>query len=108
MFLYKGRKTTRFWLYDLVEDKEYGVEMDSFADGSMPIRNYEEDKTLVYTTLVRFEGRYYISGLMTELRGVGKVKIDEAVEEMRYQREQESQQKENYSAFLAAQVAILL
>ena len=102
MFLYKGRKTTRFWLYDLVEDKEYGVEMDSFADGSMPIRNYEEDKTLVYTTLVRFEGRYYISGLMTELRGVGKGKIDDAVEEMRYQRELESQQKENYSAFLAA------
>ena len=39
LFLYKGRKTTRFWLYDLVEDKEYGVEMDSFADGAMPIRD---------------------------------------------------------------------
>ena len=102
MFLYKERKTTRFWLYDMVEDKEYGVEMDSFADGESPIRNYVEDKTLVYTTLVKFSGKYFISGLMTELRGVGNAKIDDAVEEMRCQRELESQQKENYPVFLMA------
>ena len=51
-----------------------------------------EEKTIVYTTLVRFEGKYYISGVMTELRGVGKVKIDDAVEEMKNQRDLVSQQ----------------
>ena len=102
IFLYKGLKTTCFRLYDMVEEKEYGVEMDSFAEGESPIRNYMEDKTLVYATLVKFNGKHYISGLMTELRGVSNAKIDDAVEGMRYERELESQQKDNYSVFLAA------
>ena len=102
MFMYKGQGSTTFRLYDMVEGKEYGVDMDSFAEGESSIRNYVEDKTLVYTTLVKFNGKYFISGMMTELRGVGNAKINDAIEEMRIQRALESQQKDNYPVFLAA------
>ena len=102
MFMYKGQGSTTFRLYDMVEGKEYSVDMDSFAEGESPIRNYVEDKTLVYTTLVKFNGKYFISGMMTELRGVGNAKINDAIEEMRIQRALESQQKDNYPVFLAA------
>ena len=102
IFMYKGQGSTTFRLYDMVEGKEYGVDMDSFAEGESSIRNYVEDKTLVYTTLVKFNGKYFISGMMTELRGVGNAKINDAIEEMRIQRALESQQKDNYPVFLAA------
>ena len=102
MFMYKGQGSTTFRLYDMVEGKEYSVDMDSFAEGESPIRNYVEDKTLVYTTLVKFNEKYFISGMMTELRGVGNAKINDAIEEMRIQRALESQQKDNYPVFLAA------
>ena len=102
MFMYKGQGSTTFRLYDMVEGKEYGVDMDSFAEGESSIRNYVEDKTLVYTTLVKFNGKYFISGMMTELRGVGNAKINDAIEEIRIQRDLESQQKDNYPVFLAA------
>ena len=102
MFMYKGQGSATFRLYDMVEGKEYSVDMDSFAEGESPIRNYVEDKTLVYTTLVKFNGKYFISGMMTELRGVGNAKINDAIEEMRIQRALESQQKDNYPVFLAA------
>ena len=102
MFMYKGQGSTTFRLYDMVEGKEYGVDMDSFAEGESSIRNYVEDKTLVYTTLVKFNGKYFISGMMTELRGVGNAKINDAIEEMRIQRALESQQKDNYPVFLEA------
>ena len=102
MFMYKGQGSATFRLYDMVEGKEYSVDMDSFAEGESPIRNYVEDKTLVYTTLVKFNEKYFISGMMTELRGVGNAKINDAIEEMRTQRALESQQKDNYPVFLAA------
>ena len=102
MFMYKGQGSATFRLYDMVEGKEYSVDMDSFAEGESPIRNYVEDKTLVYTTLVKFNGKYFISGILTELRGVGNAKINDAIEEMRTQRALESQQKDNYPVFLAA------
>ena len=99
-YLYKGVRDRFMLLYDLVNEKEYKVELDSMKDGGKSLKVHTVDDTVLLVSLVNYDGRYYVSGMMLSLGSIKKVQ--KMVDEKRYEQKLMSDQKDNYPLFLEA------
>ena len=99
-YLYKGMEGTQFFLYDMVEEKEYALGIDSLAGGKKDIERCRKDDTVLFTTILRVGSKYYISGIMTEIGG--KKTVENSVREEKERRTLKAGQKEVYRDFMNA------
>ena len=93
-------EVTQFFLYDMVEEKQYALGIDSLAGGKKDIERCRKDDTVLFTTILRVGSKYYISGIMTEIGG--EKTVEKSVKEEKERRTLKAGQKEVYRDFVNA------
>lgn len=98
IYRFKGLAGDVFMLEDMTDGREYRVMRDSVGERSLAA--LYPGKTVLYTNLVSFQGKYYISGLMSSFKD--DIGLDADVKRIREERDLKNSQSDNYPVFMEA------